>query len=375
MNYLYDGDGRRVAKVGSKLYWYGSGDDILAETDASGNTQNEYIFFGGKRIAILPAGGNPTYYVEDMLGSSRVLTTNAGVVCYDADFYPYGGERSDTNTCPQNYKFEGKERDAETGNDDFGARYYSNRFGRWLSADWSSVPAPVPYANLSNPQTLNLYTMVADDPDSFADSDGHGDASGGFCDEHRCYSRPADDRNSVTARQAIAQTLGIGALTAAVLAAPEALGSALLRNLMGWGLATAPVTGPIIADALEALTPGAPGSLTISSSTRLTATEISTGVRLAQQTGEALVQSEHVGAEFVSASGKTYDAMGGGKAFEHFGDGSNFMKSIVGHLNKSVDKIAIDLQGASKAQVGAIKDFVKTLTKAQQKKIVYVKPS
>jgi len=122
---------------------------------------------------MMPAGGNPVYYVEDLLGTSRVITTNSGVVCYDADFYPYGGERSYTNSCPQNYKFEGKERDTETGNDDFGARYYSNRFGRWLSADWSAIPAPVPYANLTNPQTLNLYAMVSDDPESFADLDGH----------------------------------------------------------------------------------------------------------------------------------------------------------------------------------------------------------
>jgi len=173
VNYLYDGDGRRVAKVGSKLYWYDGGSEILAETDAAGNTQNEYIFFGGQRIAVLPAAGNPSYYVEDLLGTSRVITSNTGVVCYDADFYPYGGERPYTNTCPQNYKFEGKERDTETGNDDFGARYYSNRFGRWLSADWSSVPVPVPYANLSNPQTLNLYAMVSDDPETSADLDGH----------------------------------------------------------------------------------------------------------------------------------------------------------------------------------------------------------
>jgi len=173
VTYTYDGDGRRVSKSTGKLYWYGSGGDILAETDASGNTTAEYIFFGGKRVAMLPAGGSPVYYVEDMLGTSRVVTTNAGVVCYDADFYPYGGERPYTSTCPQNYKFEGKERDTETGNDDFGARYYSNRFGRWLSADWSSVPVPVPYANLTNPQTLNLYAMVADDPESFADLDGH----------------------------------------------------------------------------------------------------------------------------------------------------------------------------------------------------------
>ncbi len=103
-----------------------------------------------------------------------MVTTNTGVLCYDADFTPFGGERPYTDTCTQNnYKFEGKERDTETGNDDFGARYYSWRFGRWLSADWSNVPAPVPYANLANPQTLNLYAMVADDPESFADLDGH----------------------------------------------------------------------------------------------------------------------------------------------------------------------------------------------------------
>src|SRR5213082_3800239 len=169
-------------KSTAKLYWYGSGGDILAETDACGNTTAEYIFFGGKRIAMIPWSGascsstvvgNPIYYVEDLLGTSRVITDASGVVCYDADFYPYGGERPYTNACPQNYKFEGKERDTETGNDDFGARYYSNRFGRWLSADWSSVPVPVPYANLTNPQTLNLYSMVADDPESFADLDGH----------------------------------------------------------------------------------------------------------------------------------------------------------------------------------------------------------
>jgi len=133
----------------------------------------EYIFFGGRRVSMLPAGSTAQYYVEDFLGSSRVVTNNAGSVCYDADLTPFGGARAYTNSCTQNsYKFEGKERDTETGNDDFGARSYSNRFGRWLSADWSAVPVAVPYANLTNPQTLNLYSMVADDPESFADLDG-----------------------------------------------------------------------------------------------------------------------------------------------------------------------------------------------------------
>ncbi|MGB7173416.1 MAG: RHS repeat-associated core domain-containing protein, partial [Candidatus Acidiferrales bacterium] len=107
------------------------------------------------------SSGNIYYYEEDMLGSSRTMV-QAGqtAVCgvypersrRNADFYPFGGERDITNTCTQNYKFEGKERDTETGNDDFGARYYTSRLGRWLSADWSAVPAPVPYANLTNPQ-------------------------------------------------------------------------------------------------------------------------------------------------------------------------------------------------------------------------------
>jgi len=122
----------------------------------------------------------------------------------DGDFTPYGGERAYTNTCAQNYKFEGKERDTETQNDDFGAREYSWRFGRWLSSDWSSVPVAVPYANLTNPQTLNLYSMVADDPESFADLDGH-DAAITTANGQSC-ARDASGANCTSAPAAIAAT-------------------------------------------------------------------------------------------------------------------------------------------------------------------------
>jgi RHS repeat-associated protein len=186
-NYLFDGDGRRVAKLNSsgvatKLYWYGTGSDALEETDGTGVTTNsnfnEYIFFGSARIARRDYQSNVFYYVGDHLGTARAIAEvpagqSAATQCYDADLYPFGGERAYTNTSSNVYKFEGKERDAETGNDNFEAREYSNRFGRWLSADWSNVPVAVPYANLTNPQTLNLYSMVADDPESFADLDGH----------------------------------------------------------------------------------------------------------------------------------------------------------------------------------------------------------
>src|ERR1700726_1320401 len=60
--------------------------------------------------------------------------------------------------------FTGKERDAESGNDYFGARYYSSAMGRWLSPDWSAKVMPVPYAKLGDPQTLNLYAYVGNNP-------------------------------------------------------------------------------------------------------------------------------------------------------------------------------------------------------------------
>jgi RHS repeat-associated protein len=68
-----------------------------------------------------------------------------------------------------------KERDAETGLDFFGARYFSAAQGRFTSPDWSAWPQPVPYANLSDPQTLNLYAYVRNNPVRIADVDGHSD--------------------------------------------------------------------------------------------------------------------------------------------------------------------------------------------------------
>ncbi len=67
----------------------------------------------------------------------------------------------------------GKERDSESGNDYFGARYYSSSMGRFMSPDWSKEPEAVPYANLDNPQTLNLYSYAGNNPLIHIDADGH----------------------------------------------------------------------------------------------------------------------------------------------------------------------------------------------------------
>jgi RHS repeat-associated protein len=76
-------------------------------------------------------------------------------------------------TCAFEYKFTGKERDTESGNDYFGARYYASSMGRFMSPDWSSDPDPIPFADLTNPQSLNLYGYVQNNPLSNIDPDGH----------------------------------------------------------------------------------------------------------------------------------------------------------------------------------------------------------
>jgi len=70
-------------------------------------------------------------------------------------------------------RFTGKERDTESGLDNFGARYYASNMGRWMSPDWAAKPEAVPYSDLANPQSLNLYGYVNNNPLSQADADGH----------------------------------------------------------------------------------------------------------------------------------------------------------------------------------------------------------
>jgi RHS repeat-associated protein len=82
----------------------------------------------------------------------------------------------------------GKERDAETGLDYFGARYYSGAQGRFLTPDWSAKPQSIPYAKFDNPQTLNLYAYVQNNPLSRIDPDGHVDCSGKNAEGAGCKS-------------------------------------------------------------------------------------------------------------------------------------------------------------------------------------------
>jgi len=189
MSYLYDGDGGRVEKctAGSTpgscatgatgtLYWRGMGSDPVAETDLAGNLLETYIFFNGQRIARRDASTKLVhYYFSDHLGTHALITDQNGDMPpqEESDYYPYGGEIPVSGSDSNHYKFTGKERDTESGLDNFGARYGASSVGRFMTPDWAANPTTVPYAHLGNPQSLNLYSYVENNPRTFGDPDGH----------------------------------------------------------------------------------------------------------------------------------------------------------------------------------------------------------
>jgi RHS repeat-associated protein len=65
-------------------------------------------------------------------------------------------------------RYTGKERDAESGLDYFGARYYSSSMGRFSSPD----PSGLFYADPANPQSLNLYSYAQNNPLTNVDPTG-----------------------------------------------------------------------------------------------------------------------------------------------------------------------------------------------------------
>jgi len=148
------------------------------------------FFPGGKLLATYDFTGAQGlhYALADPLGTKRVQFTinSSGLETTELNCLslPFGNSlnNSFTTDCvpvgtsgadATEHHFTGKERDAESGNDYFGARYYSSSMGRFMSPDWSAKAEPVPYAKLDDPQSLNLYAYVGNNPLTQVDADGH----------------------------------------------------------------------------------------------------------------------------------------------------------------------------------------------------------
>jgi len=172
--YVYDANGQRVRKLsgGVKIdYAYNSDGNVSGELwTPPGYFTVGYIYLNRQLVAEYK--DSTTYFVhKDHLGSTRLLTRLDQTVCDSMDYLPFG-EQISGDACTT-HKFTGKERDSESGLDNFGARFDSSSLGRFMSPDWSANPEPIPYAKLDNPQSLNLYSYVDNNPVSRTDIDGH----------------------------------------------------------------------------------------------------------------------------------------------------------------------------------------------------------
>jgi RHS repeat-associated protein len=163
--FTYDYAGARVKKVeGSNTTVYPFGHYKVV----NGTTVTKYYFANSGRVAERtgPAATDVYYYHPDHLGSSNVVSNSVGTEVKATLFYPYGSTRTETGTKEIIHKYTGKELDSSTGLYDYGARYYDPAFMHFITAD-SIVP------NYADPQSLNHYAYVRNNPIKLVDPTGH----------------------------------------------------------------------------------------------------------------------------------------------------------------------------------------------------------
>ena len=187
--YLYNADGVRVAKgllsltqpftcdtnsgdstyngfTVQSVYILGPGGEQMTEMAIpSGQPWNwaHTNIFGGGLDATYHSDSTGTtagvlyFHLSDWLGSRHVQTDYAGNPVESYQSLPYGDGPSTTllagaptsRVDSTEHHFTGKERDSESGNDYFGARYYASSMGRFMSPDWSAKEEPVPSHSLT----------------------------------------------------------------------------------------------------------------------------------------------------------------------------------------------------------------------------------
>jgi RHS repeat-associated protein len=178
IGYLYNAEGERVAKgtltsfscdptsngfQATNVYVIGPDGQEMTEVDGSGNWVHTNVSAGGSMIATYKNDGQGVHFqLADWLGTRRVQTDYLGQTEDTFQSQPYGDEmiHSNAGADVSDHHFTGKERDTESGNDYFDARYFGSSMGRFMSPDPSGLLA----ANPSNPQSWNMYAYVMNNP-------------------------------------------------------------------------------------------------------------------------------------------------------------------------------------------------------------------
>jgi RHS repeat-associated protein len=158
----YDYTGMRVKKDGAggtTLYPFPG-----VEIDPNG-VMTKFIRIGTETFAS-KKGTVQYFYHNDHLGGVNVITDITGGRVQLVEYDPWGGvSRSEGNIDPT-HKFTGKELDPETGLYYYGGRYYDPEISRFISPD--------PFVqDEEDPQNLNRYSYVNNDPINYTDPSGY----------------------------------------------------------------------------------------------------------------------------------------------------------------------------------------------------------
>lgn len=178
--YQYDGDGHRVRNqvngYSNALYYLWSSvlNQPVVEIDSTTpSVFRAYVYSpGGQMLAVQSYDANFYWLHTDVLSSGRKMTDSSGAVTYRAEYDPHGQMvyewASGGATYLNSHKFTGYERDWSTNLNNAKARTYNHNRARFMQPD----PLGLGAADATNPQSLNLYAYVGNDPVNFVDSTG-----------------------------------------------------------------------------------------------------------------------------------------------------------------------------------------------------------
>jgi RHS repeat-associated protein len=125
----------------------------------------KYYYANGQQVS-MRKNGVVTYLHNDHLGSTSLATDGSGAQVSRMLYYPYGEERYQDGILPTDYTYAGQRVDNYIDMIEVGTRWYDARLGRWISAD-TIVP------DLTNPQSLDRFTYVYNNPLKYIDLQGH----------------------------------------------------------------------------------------------------------------------------------------------------------------------------------------------------------
>ena len=155
-SYVYDYANRRIKKYTNAMitYYVWEGNQVIGEYDSTGGTVYNYVYSGGRLIA-RTGSGLINWYLRDRLSQRLVLDANGNVIGRMAHL-PFGEDFAESGT-QEKHHFTSYESDSESGADYAVNRQYSQSIGRFMRVD--------PMAgSLGNPQSLDRYSYVKNDP-------------------------------------------------------------------------------------------------------------------------------------------------------------------------------------------------------------------